>query len=63
MNCGAQSKLPEICGEVGRVVEKASPSARLGLWFGLLRGCDRVLALAAEFRKDAKVGRTEGNFR
>ena len=56
MNHGVQSKLSEICGEVGRVVEKASPSARLGLWFGLLRGCDRVLALAGEFRKDAKVG-------
>lgn len=50
-----QSKLEAICKEVGRVVEKAPPGARLGLWFGLLRGCDHALADASNLGKEAKV--------
>jgi hypothetical protein len=51
----AQSKLEAICKEVGRVVEKAPAGARLGLWFGLLRGCDRAMADAPSLGKEAKV--------
>ena len=50
-----QSKLEAICKEVGRIVEKAPPGARLGLWFGLLRGCDRAMADAPSLGKEPKV--------
>ena len=44
-----------IAKEVGRAVEKAPEGARLGLWFGLLRGCDRAMADAPSLGKDPKV--------
>jgi hypothetical protein len=50
-----QSKLEAICKEVGRIVEKAPVGARLGLWFGLLRGCDRAMSDAPSLGKEPKV--------
>lgn len=36
-------------------MERAPAGARLGLWFGLLRGCDRAMADAPAQGKDPKV--------
>ncbi len=41
--------------QVGRVVVQAPEEALLGLWFGLLRGCDDAMAAAMAAGKPAKV--------
>jgi hypothetical protein len=36
-------------------VERAPPAARLGLWYGMLAGCDRAISEAIRMGKDIKV--------
>ena len=52
---GMVGRLPVIAAEVGRSVERAPEAARLGLWFGMLAGCDQALAEAVRRGKDVKV--------
>lgn len=49
------ARLPVIALEVGRAVERAPESARLGLWYGMLAGCDQAMAEAVRRGKDVKV--------
>ena len=52
---GMVARLPVIAMEVGRAVERAPESARLGLWYGMLAGCDQAMAEAVRRGKDVKV--------
>lgn len=44
-----------VSRQVGRVVAAAPEEALLGLWFGLLRGCDDAMAAAIAAGKLPKV--------
>jgi len=52
---GLVSRMDAIAAEVGRSVERAPPAARLGLWYGMLAGCDRAISEAIRMGKDIKV--------